>query len=93
MIRIFIYSLQENALAQQKLEREDTSYSRGCLFCRQIITPTRAEFILHLNEQHNLQLGKSHNLVYIDELIDTIDKKMEKLVIYFFLNTVGFLFH
>lgn len=65
-------------LAQQKLEREDVKYSRGCLLCRQVIEPTRSEYVTHLSTQHNLQLGKPNNLVFIDELIDVIEKKLDK---------------
>lgn len=71
--------LLESALAQQKIEREDSSYSRGCLFCRQVIEPTRSEYIKHLSTHHNLQLGKPDNLVYIDKLIEMIEAKMENL--------------
>lgn len=71
--------LLESALAQQKFERDDNTYSHGCLFCRQVIEPTRSEYITHLSTQHNLQLGKPDNLVYIDELIQTIENKMENL--------------
>ncbi|CAH1395147.1 unnamed protein product [Nezara viridula] len=71
--------LLESALDQQKSEREDTNYSHGCLFCRQIIEPTRSEYLIHLSTQHNLQLGKPENLVYVDELIEILEQKMEKL--------------
>lgn len=48
----------EKVLQQQIAEREDTNYSHGCLFCRQDVGPTRAEYLAHVSSQHNLQLGR-----------------------------------
>uniref|UniRef100_A0A1B6CPI2 C2H2-type domain-containing protein n=1 Tax=Clastoptera arizonana TaxID=38151 RepID=A0A1B6CPI2_9HEMI len=69
----------EWALDQQKKEREDINFKRGCLFCRQMLEGTRLKYIDHLSSQHNLNLGRSYNLVFIDKLIDKIEGKMENL--------------
>uniref|UniRef100_A0A1B6FTR1 C2H2-type domain-containing protein n=1 Tax=Cuerna arida TaxID=1464854 RepID=A0A1B6FTR1_9HEMI len=69
----------EWALEQQKSEREDRNFSRGCLFCLAHITGTRAQYLDHLAEQHNLQLGHPHNLVFVDQLIDKLQEKITNL--------------
>lgn len=70
----------EMALAQHQFERTDTTFERVCLYCRDIIKPTRADYLVHLFSKHFLQLGKSENLVYVDELIDTVQDKMANLI-------------
>lgn len=69
----------EYALRVQEFERNDKSFSRQCLFCRLIFEGTRQGYLEHLSSQHNLQLGNPQNLVHIEELIDSIDKKITNL--------------
>lgn len=73
----------ENILAQHQFERTDKTFNRGCLYCRDSISPTRYDFLEHLFTKHFLQLGKPTNLVYISELIDLVEDKMEKLICLF----------
>lgn len=73
----------EAVLAQHQFERIDTSYERVCLYCRDVIGPTRNDFLEHLFAKHFLQLGKSENLVFIDELIDIVQAKMNALICLF----------
>lgn len=68
----------EWVLQQQQFERDDTSFKRGCLICRTELTGTRAGYLQHLNSAHNLQIGRTANLVFIDELIDQIDQYLNK---------------
>lgn len=70
----------EQTLEQHQLERIDTKYSRACLFCRDSIETTRSDYVKHLFSKHFLQLGKPENLVYIDELIDTVQSKLNALI-------------
>lgn len=67
------------AIKVQEFERTDKSYTRQCLFCKLIIEGTRLEFLQHLSEKHNLQLGNPQNLVYIEELIEKIAGKITEL--------------
>ncbi|KAJ8953654.1 hypothetical protein NQ314_007261 [Rhamnusium bicolor] len=67
------------ALKVQEFERNDKSYIRQCLFCRLMFEGTRPDYLEHLSAQHNLQLGNPQNLVYIEELVDIIDKKIGDL--------------
>ncbi|KAJ8980408.1 hypothetical protein NQ317_009403 [Molorchus minor] len=69
----------EFALQVQEFERNDKSYQRQCLFCRLIFEGSRPGFLEHLSTQHNLQLGNPQNLVYMEELIEKINKKIEGL--------------
>lgn len=70
----------EIVLAQCQFERSDETYERNCLYCRDIITKTRTAFIEHLFNKHFLQLGKAENLVFIDELIEEIQNRLDKLI-------------
>jgi hypothetical protein len=69
---------KEWVLAQQEAERADTSFKRGCMFCRTEFHASRAAYIKHLYEKHNLHLGKPENLVFVDELLDKIESNIER---------------
>lgn len=73
----------ELALTQYQSERTDQVFERNCLFCRDVIKSTRSTYVEHLFSKHFLQLGKPENLVFIDELIDTVQQKLESLVCLF----------
>lgn len=73
----------EFVLVQHQYERTDTTYERNCLYCREVVQSTRADFLEHLFSKHFLQLGKSENLVFIDELIETVQEKMNALICLF----------
>lgn len=64
---------------QQEAERIiDTSFKRDCMFCRMNLHGSRAAYIKHLYEKHNLYLGKPENLVFLDELLDKIQNNIER---------------
>lgn len=69
----------EKLLERHQFEREDKNYVRECLFCRNISTTTRANYLNHLYEKHNFHIAKPDNLIFIDELVNTIATKLEKL--------------
>lgn len=73
----------EAVLVQHQYERTDTTYERNCLYCRDVVRSTRADFLEHLFSKHFLQLGKSENLVFIDDLIETVQEKMNALICLF----------
>ncbi|CAB3385833.1 Hypothetical predicted protein [Cloeon dipterum] len=66
-------------LERQKFEREDMTYSQDCLFCRKKLEGTRADALEHLAEYHNFNLGRSDNLVFIDELLEQIHLRLQNL--------------
>uniref|UniRef100_A0A8D9ESB5 Zinc finger protein 277 n=1 Tax=Cacopsylla melanoneura TaxID=428564 RepID=A0A8D9ESB5_9HEMI len=69
----------ERALGQQETERLDSSYSVQCMFCRHEMSPTRSVYIQHLAEHHNVQLGPVETLVYIDKLLDLVQRQIDNL--------------
>lgn len=69
----------DEVLKLQELERTEKSYVRDCLFCRLNFEGTRQDFIRHLSEQHNLQLGNPQNLVFIEELIEELNTMLNEL--------------
>lgn len=73
----------ELALAQHQFERIDSSIEKNCLFCRDVIKSTRYHYVEHLFSKHFLQLGKAENLVFIDELIDTVQQNLNNLICLF----------
>lgn len=83
-IRLRLHSKRlENVLTTHQRERTDTTFRRGCIYCRDVITSTCYDFIEHLYTKHFLQLGKPTNLVYVNELIDLVEHKMETLICLF----------
>ncbi|XP_069693721.1 zinc finger protein 277 isoform X2 [Periplaneta americana] len=67
------------ALAQQAKEREDKNFTRGCLLCRLQFHGCRADYLNHLSLLHNMQLGRPENLVFVDDLLNAIERKLENL--------------
>lgn len=70
----------EWVLSEQAKERTDTSFKRGCIFCRMEFVGLRIIYVKHLAQKHNLYLGKPHNLVFIDEFLDKIQTTIENLI-------------
>lgn len=70
----------EDVLKQHQFERTDRTFERECLYCRDVIKGLRAEYLEHLFSKHFLQLGKPENLVFIDELIQIVQDKLENLI-------------
>ncbi|CAG9788873.1 unnamed protein product [Diatraea saccharalis] len=69
----------EKLLQRHQFEREDKNYERECLFCRFVSIGTRAMYLKHLYEKHNFHIAKPDNLIFIDDLINTIATKLDKL--------------
>lgn len=69
----------ENLLERHQFEREDKGYVRECLFCRYVSTTTRASYLNHLYEKHNFHIAKPDNLILIDELVNLVAQKLDKL--------------
>ncbi|XP_067633574.1 zinc finger protein 277 [Eurosta solidaginis] len=70
----------ELALAQHQYERTDRNFTKECLYCRDVVTGLRSDYLEHLFNKHFLQLGKPENLVYIDELLAKVQYNLENLV-------------
>ncbi|XP_037577358.1 zinc finger protein 277-like isoform X1 [Dermacentor silvarum] len=70
----------DDVLASQELERSDTSFKRTCLFCKQIFTENRAALLNHMAHDHNFSVGRPDNLVYVEEFLDVLEDKLNKLL-------------
>lgn len=70
-------------LAQQVKERADTSFKRGCMFCRTEFSGSRNDYLRHLLNIHHLVLGRPENLVFIDQLLDKLHSNVENLICIF----------
>ncbi|XP_075065123.1 zinc finger protein 277 [Mixophyes fleayi] len=69
----------KNILEQQQHERSDTSFRRLCMFCSEEFEGNRSILFNHMNEEHSFNVGLPDNLVYCNEFLDTLQKKMENL--------------
>ncbi|XP_055531284.1 zinc finger protein 277 [Wyeomyia smithii] len=70
-------------LERHQFERTNQSFNRKCLYCKESEMKTRAAYLEHLYAKHFLQLGKAENLVFVDELVETVQDKMDKLICLF----------
>ncbi|KAI6213362.1 C2H2-type domain-containing protein [Aphelenchoides besseyi] len=68
----------EEALACQQREREDSSFSLPCIFCRYVARGNRSKIIHHLFCIHRLNLGSPDNLVFVHEYIEYLREKMNR---------------
>jgi len=56
------FAAKFQVLACQQREREDSTYSQQCLFCRYMARGNRSKIIHHLYMIHHLNLGSPDNL-------------------------------
>ncbi|XP_077981074.1 zinc finger protein 277-like [Glandiceps talaboti] len=66
-------------LETQQKERMDSSFSRGCLFCRQHFEGNRAELLNHMAHDHGFSVGQPDNLVFTTEFLDSLEDKFKNL--------------
>ena len=69
----------DEVLAMQQKERDDVGFSRVCLFCTRHFRGNRAELFHHMAEYHCFNVGHPDNLVYTEELLETIADKLRHL--------------
>lgn len=60
----------------QSKERADNQFEKMCLFCTKFFIGNRNQLFVHMNEDHNFNVGHPYNLVFIDEFLDQIEKKL-----------------
>lgn len=68
----------EEALSCQQREREESSFSLPCIFCRYVARGNRSKIIHHLYMIHHLNLGSPDNLVFVQEYIEHLREKMNR---------------
>ncbi len=69
--------LLEDVLRQQQREREDKTFKRGCLFCRTEFEGWYGHLLNHLQKNHNFNVGHPDNLVFVSQLLDMLEEKVE----------------
>ncbi|XP_033100480.1 zinc finger protein 277-like isoform X2 [Anneissia japonica] len=66
-------------LHQLQKERDDVTFKRRCLFCRDKFEGNRSMLLDHLSHDHSFAIGRSDNLVFVNEFLDKLQEKLEKL--------------
>ncbi|XP_053572696.1 zinc finger protein 277 [Bombina bombina] len=66
-------------LEQQQWERYDTSFQRLCIFCSEEFRGNRSALFNHMNTEHAFNVGLPDNLVYCNEFLDLLHRKMDSL--------------
>ena len=70
----------EHVVAVQEKERNNANFKRNCFFCRTTFDGNHAQLLDHMAFDHNFSVGKPHNLVYVEELLDILEDKLNCLV-------------
>uniref|UniRef100_A0A8C5MAY6 Zinc finger protein 277 n=1 Tax=Leptobrachium leishanense TaxID=445787 RepID=A0A8C5MAY6_9ANUR len=66
-------------LEQQQRERCDTWFQRPCMFCSEEFTGNRSILFNHMNTEHSFNVGLPDNIVYCNEFLDALQKKLDNL--------------
>lgn len=69
----------DQVLAVQETERNDATFNRGCLFCRKNFSEKYCELFNHMAFDHNFSVGQPDNLVFVNQFLDLLEKKLELL--------------
>ncbi|XP_075713202.1 zinc finger protein 277 [Rhinoderma darwinii] len=69
----------KSILEQQQHERSDIGFQRWCMFCSEEFKGNRSVLFNHMNEEHSFNVGLPDNIVYSNEFLDTLQKKMDSL--------------
>jgi len=72
----------QHVLDVQERERNDTAFSRSCLFCRSVFNCPRDVFN-HMAFSHNFSVGQPDNLVFVGDLLDLLERRLNDLVCIF----------
>ena len=70
----------EHVVEVQEKERNNVNFRRNCFFCRSIFDGNYAKLLDHMAFDHNFSVGKPHNLVYVEELLNMLEDKLNCLV-------------
>ena len=73
----------EEVLEIQAAERNDKTFKRSCLFCRTEFEESYVKLLDHMAHDHHFSVGLPHNLVFVNELLDTLEKKLDDKVCIF----------
>lgn len=73
----------EHVLEVQERERNNKDFRRNCFFCRKTLEGGFAFLLNHMTYDHNFSVGQPNNLVYIEELLNILEQKLNELVCIF----------
>jgi len=79
----------EGALECQQQERTDSTFSRGCLFCRQTFEGNRTLLFSHMADDHGFNVGLPDNIVHVHLFLDTLEEKLKNLQCLYCEKTFG----
>jgi len=68
-----------NMLEEQRSERDDSSFSRQCLFCKQYFKRERKLLFEHMIKDHGFNIGNPDNIIHVNELLDNLAEKLKRL--------------
>ncbi|XP_008286038.1 zinc finger protein 277 [Stegastes partitus] len=69
----------EEVLEQQQKERDDSNFHRLCMFCSEEFTGNRSSLLNHMAREHSFSIGLPDNIVYCNEFLDTLQRKLDNL--------------
>ncbi|XP_067855672.1 zinc finger protein 277 [Heptranchias perlo] len=69
----------EEVLEQQQQERNDSNFARICMFCNEEFAGNRAILFNHMAKDHSFNVGLPDNIVYCNEFLDLVQKKIDNL--------------
>lgn len=75
---MLILHFQNVILEVNRQEREDKRFSRRCLFCRDVISGNRTYYFKHMRDSHSFHIGQPDNLVFVEELLQLIEDKLNR---------------
>lgn len=70
----------EHVLQVHEKERNDLEFKRNCFFCRLAFEGCHSKLLDHMAFDHNFSVGQPANLVYINQLLDILEEKLNNLV-------------
>lgn len=70
----------EHVLEVHEKERNNADFKRNCFFCRTEFEGSHSKLLDHMAFDHNFSVGQPANLVYIDELLDILEEKLNNLI-------------
>lgn len=72
----------QHVLDVQENERNSTDFNRSCLFCRSVFH-TPKDIFNHMAFSHNFSVGQPDNLVFVSDLLDLLERRLNDLVCIF----------
>ena len=69
---------QKYVTRAKEMERADTSFSRKCVYCYEVIEGGLHNVLQHLTTKHTFSIGNPDNIVFGAKLLDAIEEKFQR---------------